>query len=90
MRTCQASSRAPCPSMKFIPSLECNGAASKNGDLLTLIEQEGFDIFLTGDKNMEKQQRLQGRPFAVLIMSAVNWPVVKPHIPNISAALDEA
>ncbi len=39
---------------------------------------------------MDKQQRLEGRPFAVLIMSAINWPVIKPHIPAISAALDEA
>ena len=44
----------------------------KNGALLTLIEAEGFNVFLTGDKNMEKQQRLEGRPFAVLVMSAIN------------------
>ncbi len=62
----------------------------KNGALLTLIEQERFDIFLTGDKNMDKQQRLDGRPFAVLIMSAINWPVIRPHIHVISVALDEA
>jgi predicted nuclease of predicted toxin-antitoxin system len=62
----------------------------KNGALLTLIERERFDVFLTGDKNMEQQQRLEGRPFAVLIMSAINWPVVWPHIQKISAALDEA
>jgi hypothetical protein len=62
----------------------------KNGELLKLIEQERFDVFLTGDKNMEKQQRLEGRPFAVLIMSAINWPVVRPHIQKISFALDEA
>jgi len=41
----------------------------KNGALLTLIERERFDVFLTGDKNMDKKQRLEGRPFAVLIMS---------------------
>ena len=51
---------------------------------------ERFDVFLTGDKNMEKQQRLEGRSFAVLIMSAINWPVVRPHIDKISVALDEA
>ena len=62
----------------------------KNGSLLTLIGREGFNVFLTGDKNMDKQQRLEGRPFAVLIMSAINWPVVKPHIERISVALDEA
>ena len=45
----------------------------KNGALLTLIEREGFDVFLTGDKNMDKQQRLEGRRFAVLIMSAINF-----------------
>jgi hypothetical protein len=45
---------------------------------------------LTGDKNMDKQQRLEVRPFAVLIMSAINWPVVRPHIQKILVALDEA
>jgi hypothetical protein len=64
--------------------------AVKNGALLPLIEREGFDVFLTGDKNMESQQRLEGLPFAVLIMSAINWPVIRPHIDKISTALDEA
>jgi hypothetical protein len=62
----------------------------KNGALLTLIERDRFDVFLTGDKNMDKQQRLEGRPFAVLIMSAINWPVIRSHIQKISKALDEA
>ena len=62
----------------------------KNGPLLHLIEREGFNVFLTGDKNMENQQRLAGRPFAVLVMSAINWPVVRPHIRRIAAALDES
>jgi hypothetical protein len=34
------------------------------------------------------QQRLEGSPFAVLIMSAINWPVVRPHVHKI--ALDAA
>ena len=62
----------------------------KNGDLLNLIEHEGFEAFLTGDKNMENQQRLEGRPFAVPIMSAINWPVVRPHIDKIAIAIDDA
>jgi predicted nuclease of predicted toxin-antitoxin system len=62
----------------------------RNGALLELMERECFDVFLTGDKNMDRQQRLERRPFAVLIMSAINWPVVKPHIEKISVALDEA
>jgi hypothetical protein len=30
-----------------------NWGGVKNGALLKLIEGEGFDVFLTGDKNME-------------------------------------
>jgi hypothetical protein len=60
-----------------------------SGALLTPIERERFDVFLTGDKNMDKQQRLDDRPFAVLIMSAINWPVVKPRIHKILIAIDE-
>ena len=62
----------------------------KNGALLTLIEAQGFEVFLTGDKNMPNQQQLAGRPFAVLIMSAINWPIVKPHVAKIAAAIAAA
>jgi predicted nuclease of predicted toxin-antitoxin system len=81
---------------RFLPRHQIHTVVSmqwggvKNGELLTLIEQERFEVFLTGDKNMDKQQRLAGRPFAVLIMSAINWPVVRPHIDRISVALDKA
>jgi hypothetical protein len=78
MKTYRASWRGSCPDVRF------------NGVLLKLIEQEGFEVFLTGDKNMESQQRLEGRPFAVLIMSAINWPVVRRHIDRIPAAFEQA
>ena len=74
--------------IQTVVSMEWGGV--KNGALLMLIEREGFQVFLTGDKNMETQQRLEGRPFAVLIMSAINWPVVRPHVHKIAAALDAA
>jgi predicted nuclease of predicted toxin-antitoxin system len=62
----------------------------KNGALLTLIEQEAFQVFITGDKNMPNQQRLEGRPFAVLLLSTINWPVIEPHVEKISLAIDAA
>jgi hypothetical protein len=39
-----------------VVSLQWGGV--KNGALLKLIERERFDVFLTGDKNIDKQQRL--------------------------------
>jgi len=62
----------------------------KNGGLLKLIEIEKFDVFLTGDKNLESQQQLVDLSFAVLIMSAINWPVVRPFVRQISVAIDDA
>jgi len=63
---------------------------TKNGALLQLIEQCRFEDFLTGDKNMPNQQQLAGRPFAVLIMTRINWPVVKLHLTKIVTAIDAA
>lgn len=81
---------------RFLPGHEIQTVVSmqwggiKNGALLKLIEREAFEVFLTGDKNMENQQQLEGRPFAVLVMSALNWPVVRPHVHMIAAAIDNA
>ena len=73
--------------IQTVVSMEWGGL--KNGALLRLIEREGFDVFLTGDKNMEKQQSLQGRPSPFLSCRR-SWPVVRPHVQKIMAALDEA
>jgi predicted nuclease of predicted toxin-antitoxin system len=64
-----------------------NWGGIKNGELLKLTEQEQFHVFVTGDKNMANQQRLEGRPFAVLILSAINWPVIRPHVNRILTAI---
>jgi hypothetical protein len=62
----------------------------KNGALLVLIEREGFEVFLAGDKSIPAQPRLEGRPFAVLVMSAINWPLVRPNVSTIASAIDAA
>jgi predicted nuclease of predicted toxin-antitoxin system len=82
--------------IRFLPGHEIETVVSmkwggsKNGALLSLIEREGFQVFLTGDKNMEAQQRLEDRPFAVLVMSVINWPVVRPLVDTIATAIHNA
>ena len=78
----------PLHEIHTVASMQWGGL--KNGELLTPIERERFDVFLTGDKNMENQQRLEGRPFALLIMSAINWPIVRQFVQRISEPLDDA
>ncbi len=78
----------PLHEIHTVVSIQCGGV--KNGELLARIEGEAFDIFLTGDKNTQNQQRLDGRPFAVLVLSAINLPVIEPHIQTIALAIGAA
>jgi hypothetical protein len=71
-----------------VPDMSWSGV--KNGELLLLIEAAKFEVFLSADQNLQAQQNLARRPFAILIMTAVNWPIVRPHVAKIAAAVDSA
>lgn len=43
-----------------------------NGKLLELAERDGFDVIITADANIKKQQNLAGRKFSILILRAFN------------------
>jgi hypothetical protein len=45
-------------------------AGKKNGELLTLAEQAGFDVLLTVDRGLPYQQNFETRKLAVLIVQA--------------------
>ena len=46
-------------------------ASIKNGKLLRLIADSGkFDVFLTVDKNLPQQQKIEELPFAVVVLRA--------------------
>ena len=64
-------------------------AGTSNGALLSLIEDAGFDAFLTVDKRLALQQRIQGRQFGVIAMRAPSNDIADlvPLAPAILAAL---
>ena len=43
-------------------------AGKKNGELLSLAEKSGFEVFLTLDRGLEYEQNLQGRKIAVILI----------------------
>lgn len=49
---------------------EAGLANQKNGVLLSLAENAGFELFFTIDKGLEYQQNLAGRNIAILIVRA--------------------
>lgn len=43
-------------------------AGRKNGELRSLAEKSGFEVFLTLDRGLEYQQQLHGRKIAVILI----------------------
>ena len=58
----------------------------KNGRLLRLISESGlFDVFVSVDKNMPHQQKIQDLPFALVILRARSNRLedIHPFIPEL-------
>ncbi len=50
--------------------VEMGWAGNKNGELLRLMNQEGFTVLLTTDQNLRYQQNLQQAGVAVIVLVA--------------------
>jgi hypothetical protein len=62
----------------------------KNGRLLRATADAGFEVLVTADKKMSKQQNIKGRALAVVVLSTLDWEIMKPHLGVIVAAIDGA
>jgi hypothetical protein len=67
---------------------EMGWASTKNGALLRLAERE-FDVFLTADQNLERQQNLQSYRLAVVVLSARSNDIedLRPLMPAVNGIL---
>lgn len=60
-----------------------------NGDLIEKAEQEGFEVLITTDQNMQHQQNITGRKLAVLVLLTTAWPKIQLKIDDVREALTE-
>ena len=72
--------------VKTVP--EMGWAGKKNGMLLRLAEQ-GFDVLLTNDQNLEYQQNLKSFNLAVIVLAAHTNDIedLRPLMPEANEAL---
>lgn len=65
-------------------------AGLKNGVLLTSAEAAGFNVFLTGDQNLEFQQNISKRLLGVVVLCAASNALedLVPLIPRALAAIE--
>jgi predicted nuclease of predicted toxin-antitoxin system len=63
----------------------------KNGELLALAAAE-FDVFVTVDRNLSFQQKLDSYPVAVMVLGAKSNRLadLRPLLPKLLAALEHA
>lgn len=61
-----------------------------NGALLQEAEAAGFEVFITADKNIRYQQNLTRRRIAILVLENAQWPILRPHVGRVVAAVNAA
>jgi hypothetical protein len=62
----------------------------KNGRLLQAAEDDRFDVLVTGDRTLCYEQSLTGRRLAIVVLSSVEWRLLKNYLPQIVAAIESA
>jgi predicted nuclease of predicted toxin-antitoxin system len=69
-------------------AFECGWASLENGEPLDAAEREGYELLITTDQDLKHQQRLAGRPLAIVVLLSTSWPRVRSRIDDIRAAVD--
>jgi len=86
----------PAPLRKHLKNHHVSKAKDKgwdelrNGDLIAVAKEEGFDLLLTTDKNLAYQQNLSHRKIAILVISNAQWPYLQFHVDLVIKAIETA
>lgn len=59
-----------------------------NGELLDAAESAGFQVMITTDQNLKRQQRLKGRAVAIVVLMSTSWPRIEKRVDDVSMAVD--
>lgn len=65
-------------------------AGLKNGELLRTAEQNEIKVFVTGDQTLSYEQNLTETQIAIIVLSSIDWHILKNDLPKIIAAIDNA
>ena len=84
----------PVPLRKLLSSHQVETAFERgwstltNGKLLAAAEQEGFEVFVTTDKNLRDQQNFGGLRIAIVVLSSTSWPRIQKAAAAVQQAID--
>jgi predicted nuclease of predicted toxin-antitoxin system len=84
----------PAPLARFLPGHDVIHTSTlgweelTNGDLLAAAESNGFELFITADKNIRYQQNLTERAIALIVLSTNDWPTVRGQLNLVADAVN--
>ena len=82
--------RRELPRHQISTAWQMGWAGIVNGTLLRIVEAGGFDMMVTGDKNIRHQQNLSGRRMSLVVLGTTRWKVLRHHTAPVVAAVDRA
>ena len=63
----------------------------ENGDLIAAAQQEGFNVVITCDKQIQYQQNLAGRKISIIVLNSlfIKLEYIKPLAPQVNEILSK-
>jgi hypothetical protein len=78
------------PGHQVFSAYERGWSTLKNGELLTVAEDQGFEVLVTTDTNLKYQQNLAARSIAIVVLSTTSWPRIRAADEVVVAAINAA
>ena len=69
-------------------TFERGWSSQRNGELLSLAEENGFDVLVTTDQNLKYQQNLKIRRISIVVITTMSWPRIQRSLPKIIHAIE--
>ena len=84
----------PVPLRRYLPEhtvdtvYECGWSELSNGDLLTIAEQNHYELLITTDQNLRYQQNLATRQIAIVVLMSTSWLRIQQRTEQIQIVIN--
>ncbi|MGI8932514.1 MAG: hypothetical protein ACR2FS_00420 [Phormidesmis sp.] len=84
----------PVPLRRYLPehmidtAYERGWSELSNGDLLTMAEQDNYELLITTDSNLRYQQNLASRQIAIVVLMSTSWPRIKQQTDRVESVVN--
>jgi hypothetical protein len=73
-----------------VTAYELGWSELQNGDLIAFAEKDGFEVFVTTDRNLKYQQNLSQRRIAIVVLLTTSWPRIQRALATVDQAINAA